>query len=77
MKEITPDTPKPTEEDLEHQESKKSVLLLLGKIMQNNNAHLFISPVNEAASPEYRNMVYRPMNLGSVKENIDSGHIQF
>ena len=54
VKESTPATPEPTEEELEHREWRKSVLLLLGKIMQHKNAHLFISPVNETAAPEYR-----------------------
>ena len=43
--------------------------------MQHKHAHLFNSPVSDAVAPEYRDLVYRPMDLGSIKKNIESGHI--
>ena len=54
---------------------RKSILVVLGRIMQHKHAHLFNSPVSEAVAPEYRDLVYRPMDLGSIKKNIESGHI--
>lgn len=73
--ESVPASPELTPEEIERQVWKKSILAVLGKIMQHKHAHLFNSPVSEAVAPEYRDLVYRPMDLGSIKKNIESGHI--
>jgi len=70
-----PASPELTPEEIERQVWKKSILAVLGRIMMHKHAHLFNSPVNEALAPEYRDLVYRPMDLGSIKKNIESGHI--
>jgi len=73
--ESAPASPEVTAEEIERQVWKKSILAVLGRIMQHKHAHLFNSPVSEAVAPEYRDLVYRPMDLGSIKKNIESGHI--
>ena len=73
--ESAPASPELTAEEIERQVWKKSILAVLGKIMLHKHAHLFNSPVSEAVAPEYRDLVYRPMDLGSIKKNIESGHI--
>lgn len=75
VEESAPATPEPTEEEKEHLAWKKSVLGVLGRIMQHKHAHHFTAPVSEVVAPDYRDMVYRPMDLGSIKTNIESGHI--
>ena len=70
-----PSTPEPTQEEVEQLVWKKSVLGMLARIGQHKHAHLFASPVSEVVAPEYRDMVYRPMDLGSITSNIESGHI--
>ena len=73
--EVGPTSPELNSEEIERQMWKKSILVVLGRIMQHKHAHLFNSPVSEAVAPEYRDLVYRPMDLGSIKKNIESGHI--
>ena len=73
--ESAPASPELTAEEIERQVWKKSILAVLGRIMQHKHAHLFNTPVSEAVAPEYRDLVYRPMDLGSIKKNIESGHI--
>ena len=43
---------------------------------QHKNASLFASPVSDSDAPDYRDIVYRPMDLGSIKKNIEMGHIR-
>ena len=73
--ESAPASPEVTQEEMEKQVWKKSMLGLMARVMQHKHAHLFNDPVSEVVAPEYRDLVYRPMDLGSIKKNIESGHI--
>eukprot|EP00092_Neocalanus_flemingeri_P028022 GFUD01030425.1.p1 GENE.GFUD01030425.1~~GFUD01030425.1.p1 ORF type:complete len:900 (-),score=332.97 GFUD01030425.1:356-3055(-) len=64
------------EEDRDYKTWKKSIILVWSQIAQHKNASLFSSAVSEADAPEYRDIVYRPMDLNSIKKNIESGHIK-
>jgi len=73
--ESAPASPEVTQEEMEKQVWKKSMLGLMARVMQHKHAQLFNDPVSEVVAPEYRDLVYRPMDLGSIKKNIESGHI--
>lgn len=55
---------------------RKSIGLVLSQIAAHKHASLFAGPVSEAEAPEYRQIVFRPMDLGTIKKNIDSGVIR-
>jgi len=64
------------EEDRDYRAWKKAIILVWEQIAQHKNANLFASAVSEADAPEYRDIVYRPMDLNSLKRNVESGHIR-
>ena len=64
------------EEDRDFRAWKKSIILVWGQISQHKNANLFANAVTEADAPDYRDIVYRPMDLNSIKKNVESGLIK-
>ena len=64
------------EEDRDFKAWKKSIILVWGQISQHKNANLFAAAVTEADAPDYRDIVNRPMDLNSIKKNVESGHIK-
>ena len=64
------------EEDRDYRAWKKSIILVWNQISQHKNANLFVNAVTEADAPDYRNIVFRPMDLNSIKRNVESGHIR-
>jgi len=65
-----------TEEDRDYRAWKKSIILVWSQISQHKNANLFANAVTEADAPDYRDIVFRPMDLNSIKKNLESGHIK-
>merc|ERR1719481_790344 len=65
-----------TEEDRDYRAWKKSIILVWSQISQHKNANLFANAVTEADAPDYRDIVFRPMDLNSIKKNVESGHIK-
>ena len=63
-------------EDRDQRAWKKSIILVWGQISQHKNANLFANAVTEADAPDYRDIVFRPMDLNSIKKNVESGHIR-
>ena len=64
------------EEDRDFKAWKKSIILVWGQISQHKNANLFANALTEADAPDYRDIVYRPMDLNSIKKNVESGLIK-
>ena len=64
------------EEDRDYRAWKKSIILVWNQISQHKNANLFVNAVTEADAPDYRDIVFRPMDLNSIKRNVESGHIR-
>jgi len=65
-----------SEEDRDYRAWKKSIILVWSQISQHKNANLFANAVTEADAPDYRDIVFRPMDLNSIKKNVESGHIK-
>ena len=65
-----------TESDRDYKAWKKSIILVWSQISQHKNANLFANAVTEADAPDYRDIVFRPMDLNSIKKNVESGHIK-
>ena len=64
------------EEDRDYRAWKKSIILVWNQISQHKNANLFVNAVTEADAPDYLEIVFRPMDLNSIKRNVESGHIR-
>ena len=64
------------EEDRDYRAWKKSINLVWNQISQHKNANLFANAVTESDAPDYRDIVLRPMDLNSIRRNVESGHIK-
>jgi len=64
---------KEAKEEKEYKSWKRSIILVWNQIAQHKNAWIFASPVTESG---YKDIVYRPMDLGTIKKNVESGAIR-
>ncbi|CAH0550951.1 unnamed protein product [Brassicogethes aeneus] len=64
------------EDDKDYRNWKKSVMLVYNRLATNKYASLFLKPITDDQAPGYSNMVYRPMDLQTIKKNIENGHIR-
>ncbi|KAI9562025.1 hypothetical protein GHT06_012990 [Daphnia sinensis] len=64
------------EDDRDYRTWKKSILLVWREISSHKNASLFAKPITEESVPGYRSLVMRPMDLSTIKKNIESGAIR-
>ncbi|KAK6644634.1 hypothetical protein RUM43_000902 [Polyplax serrata] len=72
-----PNSPAPlTEEEKEHKLWKKAVMLVYTRIAGHKYASLFLKPISDDQAPEYSSIVRRPMDLSTIKRNIEMGNIR-
>lgn len=64
------------EDDKDYRNWKKSVMLVFNRLATNKYASLFLKPITDDQAPGYSNLVYRPMDLQTIKKNIENGHIR-
>lgn len=64
------------DDDKDYRNWKKSVMLVYNRLASNKYASLFLKPITEEQAPGYNSIVYRPMDLQTIKKNIDSGIIR-
>lgn len=55
---------------------KKSIMLVWRAAANHKYANVFLHPVTDDEAPGYHNVVYRPMDLSTIKKNIESGLIR-
>jgi bromodomain-containing protein 8 len=63
-------------EDLEYKVWKKTILAVHNKLSFVKYASIFLRPVPEEQAAEYKNIIYRPMDLQTIKKNIENGTIR-
>lgn len=63
-------------DDREYRSWKKSILLLYQTISSHRCASPFAKPITEEQAPNYRTIILHPMDLQSLKRNIDQGQIR-
>ncbi|XP_059489548.1 bromodomain-containing protein 8 isoform X2 [Neocloeon triangulifer] len=54
---------------------KKAMLLIWDRIAAHKNASIFLKPITNENVAGYRNVVLRPMDLSTIKKNIETGNI--
>ncbi|KAB7505875.1 Bromodomain-containing protein 8 [Armadillidium nasatum] len=59
-----------------HRVWKRSIMLLWNDIAAHKNASIFLKPITEDKVPGYHSIVYRPMDLMTIKRNIENGSIR-
>ncbi|KAM6907437.1 bromodomain-containing protein 8-like isoform 5-T6 [Xenentodon cancila] len=67
-------------EDLEalqaHKIWKKAIMLVWRAAANHRYANVFLQPVTDEIAPGYHNIVHRPMDLATIKKNIETGLIR-
>ncbi|XP_071317106.1 bromodomain-containing protein 8 isoform X5 [Trachinotus anak] len=67
-------------EDLEalqaHKIWKKAIMLVWRAAANHRYANVFLQPVTDEIAPGYHSIVHRPMDLGTIKKNIETGLIR-
>lgn len=63
-------------DDREYRGWKKSILLVYNALIAHKYASLFAKPITEDQAPNYKTIVLQPMDLQTLKRNIDSGQIR-
>ncbi|RXG68213.1 Bromodomain-containing protein 8 [Armadillidium vulgare] len=82
VSESTPSSPASTnygddpEAEKAHRVWKRSIMLLWNDIAAHKNASIFLKPITEDKVPGYHSIVYRPMDLMTIKRNIENGSIR-
>ncbi|XP_042875479.1 bromodomain-containing protein 8-like isoform X4 [Penaeus japonicus] len=80
--ESAPNSPASTHygDDPEHERSyrswKKPIMILWNEIAAHKFASLFLRPITDDQAPGYHSVVYRPMDLQTIKRHIESGVIR-
>lgn len=52
---------------------KKSILMVFNRLSTHKYASVFLKPISDEQLPGYKNLIYRPMDLKKIKENIENG----
>lgn len=63
-------------DDREYRSWKKSILLVYNTLAAHKCASIFAKPITEEQAPNYKTVILQPMDLQSLKRNIDSGQIR-
>lgn len=63
-------------DDREYRSWKKSILLLFNSLASHRCASIFAKPITDDQAPNYKTVILQPMDLLSLKRNIDSGQIR-
>ncbi|XP_039314804.1 bromodomain-containing protein 8 isoform X2 [Solenopsis invicta] len=65
-----------TGEGADYRAWKKSILLVYNRLATHKFASVFLRPITEDHAPGYHSVIFRPMDLSTIKKNIDNGTIR-
>ncbi|RLU25392.1 hypothetical protein DMN91_001548 [Ooceraea biroi] len=65
-----------TGEGADYRAWKKAVMLLYNRLATHKYASVFLRPITEDQAPGYHSVIFRPMDLSTIKKNIDNGTIR-
>lgn len=64
------------DDDRDYKAWKKSVMLVYSRLAAHKYASLFLKPITDDTAPGYHTIVYRPMDLQTLRKNIENGSIR-
>lgn len=64
------------DEDREYRNWKKSVMLVYSRLATHKYASLFLKPITDEQAPGYHSVIHRPMDLQTVRRNIENASIK-
>ncbi|XP_071560016.1 uncharacterized protein Brd8 isoform X2 [Temnothorax nylanderi] len=65
-----------TGEGADYRAWKKAVMLVYNRLATHKYASVFLRPITEDQAPGYHSVIFRPMDLSTIKKNIDNGTIR-
>ncbi|KAI4503148.1 hypothetical protein M0802_002192 [Mischocyttarus mexicanus] len=65
-----------TGEGADYRAWKKAVMLVYNRLATHKYASVFLRPITEDHAPGYHSVIFRPMDLSTIKKNIDNGTIR-
>ncbi|CAG5000981.1 unnamed protein product [Parnassius apollo] len=71
-----PDSPSANDAERQHRLWRKSVMLVYSRLCAHKYASLFLRPISDEEAPGYSMVVKRPMDLTTIRRNIDAGVIR-
>lgn len=71
-----PDSPSGNDAERQHRLWRKSVMLVYSRLCAHKYASLFLRPISDEEAPGYSVVVKRPMDLTTIRRNIDNGNIR-
>lgn len=63
-------------DDKDYKLWKKSILIAYNRISAHKSASIFQKPASEESHPGYKSVVFRPMDLQTIKKNVENGSIR-
>ena len=63
-------------ETAEYRAWRKAILLVHSRFASHKFASIFLKPITQNQAPGYPNLIFRPMDLQTIKKNIDNGKIK-
>ena len=63
-------------ETVDYRAWKKSVMLVYNRLAAHKFASVFLRPITEDQAPGYQSVIFRPMDLSTIKKNIENGTIR-
>lgn len=64
------------EDDRDYRNWKKSVMLVYSRLTTHKYASLFLKPITDEQAPGYHSVIYRPMDLQTIRKHIENGVIR-
>ena len=64
---------KTSEDEKSHRAWKKSIMMILNNIACHKHATIFMHPVKDEIAPGYSTLIHRPIDLTTIKKNIETG----
>ncbi|XP_045783468.1 bromodomain-containing protein 8-like isoform X2 [Maniola jurtina] len=74
--ESAPESPSASDAERQHRLWRKSVMLVYSRLCAHKYASLFLRPITDEEAPGYSIVVKRPMDLTTIRRNIDAGVIR-
>ncbi|CAG9790430.1 unnamed protein product [Diatraea saccharalis] len=74
--ESAPESPSASDAEREHRLWKKSVMLVYSRLCAHKYASLFLRPISDEEAPGYSAVIKRPMDLSTIRRNIENGVIR-